>query len=310
MRRLRIVALLFALILAASDAPRRAGARGGTFTTIDDPHAVGGSGAYSIDATRGTLGWYGSSSLDHGFLLHRGAYVTIDDPNAGMSGFKSGTYPSGFGPHGEIDGYYTDSGNVYHGFLLHTGGYARLDDPHAGTAPGQGTYATGMNLKGVIVGGYFDGNGVSHAFFLRKGVYRTIDDPKAGSRSGQGTGGWWGMRGPCINSKGDVVGNFADSGSVNHGFLLHNGHFTTIDDPKAGPRPGQGTQAICNNLRGDVVGSYLDGRNARHGFLLRDGIYTTIDDPDGSTVAHGIDSKGEIVGSYTAGGEHAFLYRP
>jgi hypothetical protein len=83
-----------------------------------------------------------------------------------------------------------------------------------------------------------------------------------------------------------------------------------MNDPKAGSRSGQGTQALCNNARGDVVGGYVDTGNVGHGFLLHKGVYSTIDNPHGATVASGIDSKGEIVGAYTAGSTHAYLYRP
>jgi hypothetical protein len=36
-----------------------------------------------------------------------------------------------------------------------------------------------------------------------------------------------------INPQGDIVGNYT-AGHVNHGFLLHEGAFTTIDFPRAG----------------------------------------------------------------------------
>ena len=63
-----------------------------------------------------------------------------------------------------------------------------------------------------------------------------------------------------INSAGQIVGWFTDTGGTNHGFLRSkSGRFTQIDFPG-----GQGTQALQISDRGDIVGIY----GGAHGFLL------------------------------------------
>ena len=39
-----------------------------------------------------------------------------------------------------------------------------------------------------------------------------------------------------INARGDIVGFYSDAANVQHGFLLHDGTFTTIDFPLSGVR--------------------------------------------------------------------------
>ena len=56
---------------------------------------------------------------------------------------------------------------------------------------------------------------------------------------------------------------------VSHGFTDWRGVFTTLNDPHAGSKKGQGTavQAISN--RGIIVGVYFDSHGAAHGFELK-----------------------------------------
>jgi probable HAF family extracellular repeat protein len=63
-------------------------------------------------------------------------------------------------------------------------------------------------------------------------------------------------------------------GGTEHGFLLDQGTFTTIDPPGS-----DFTQAFDINARGQIVGDYRDASGTYHGFLLDKGIFTTIDPP-------------------------------
>ena len=65
-----------------------------------------------------------------------------------------------------------------------------------------------------------------------------------------------------INPQGDIVG-FYGAGGPTHGFLVHEGAFTTIDVPGA-----SSTMAFGINPRGDIVGRYFAG-GAFHGFLAQ-----------------------------------------
>ena len=55
-----------------------------------------------------------------------------------------------------------------------------------------------------------------------------------------------------INARGDVVGFYA-AGGRQHGFLLKNGHYTSLDFPLSGVRA---TSANGINPRGEIVGQY------------------------------------------------------
>jgi hypothetical protein len=44
-----------------------------------------------------------------------------------------------------------------------------------------------------------------------------------------------------INPRGDIVGSYFDSADAVHGFLLHQGKYTTIDAPKGVAGNGVGT---------------------------------------------------------------------
>src|SRR5262249_31951089 len=121
--------------------------------------------------------------------------------------------------------------------------------------------------------------------------YTTIDDPLAT----HGTTAY------AINS-GRIIGTYADTTfSLQHGFLLSGGVYTTINDPGALITLAQGI-----NDNGQIVGSF-DGE---HGFLLSFGVFTTLDHPlaTGGTEASGINDAGEIVGHYfDAFGVHGFF---
>jgi hypothetical protein len=65
-----------------------------------------------------------------------------------------------------------------------------------------------------------------------------------------------------INPAGDLVGLYG-AGGTTHGFLLHEGTFTTIDVPGA-----SSTLAFGINPRDDIVGQYSAG-GTNHGFLAR-----------------------------------------
>jgi uncharacterized membrane protein len=103
-----------------------------------------------------------------------------------------------------------------------------------------------------------------------------------------------------INNVGDVVGGYPDYMHRIHGFLLDTtGHLQTIDVPGAYSTT---PQAINNS--GEIVGSYSDAQGT-HGFLDKNGVFTTIDPPGSinsiapSTVAYGINSSGQISGTFS-----------
>jgi uncharacterized membrane protein len=121
-----------------------------------------------------------------------------------------------------------------------------------------------------------------------------IDVPRAAASFPQG-----------INARGDIVGRYDDIEGNTHGFLLHQGVFTTIDFPHASFTVARGI-----NARGDIVGRTIDQEGNEHGFLLRDGHYTHVDYPGAAaTTARAINNAGDITGRHfdATGNEYGFV---
>ncbi len=151
------------------------------------------------------------------------------------------------------------------------------------------TSANGINNSNVIVGSYLDSAASIHGFVYRLGRYTAVNFPGATATEVLG-----------INDYGDIVGVYQVPGPLNfHGFLRHNGKFTSIDTPAA----EFGTKAFGINKHGTIVGSYDDA----HGFIYREGSYKTLDAPQlpgeqPNTQLNGINDLGWILGQVFTGG--------
>lgn len=102
-----------------------------------------------------------------------------------------------------------------------------------------------------------------------------------------------------INNSGTIVGQFADSSGVFHGFLADKeGNVTaTIDFPGA-----VHTEPSGINEKGDIVGSYANNDGSFHGFILRGGNFTTSDVPGAiATFPFDINDQGVVAGGYVDG---------
>jgi hypothetical protein len=119
----------------------------------------------------------GSGFDRFGFLLSKGEFTKIDDPNA--QPFEGGTELNGINDPGDIVGFYFDDNHDTHGFVLSDGVYTALDVPGATL-----TIAQGISNPGEIVGQYNDAAGNGHGFVLNNGVYTTIDVPGADESQG------------------------------------------------------------------------------------------------------------------------------
>jgi YVTN family beta-propeller protein/probable HAF family extracellular repeat protein len=91
-----------------------------------------------------------------------------------------------------------------------------------------------------------------------------------------------------------LVGNYVDTGGVEHGYLFTGGSFLTLDDPS-------GILTIpedVNNV-GQVVGLYNDANKVSHGFVWSNGTFATVDFPGSlSTFVAAINNAGSMVGGY------------
>jgi probable HAF family extracellular repeat protein len=224
----------------------------GTFTSIDVPGAVL-TDPNGINSEGQIVGVYVSADqVTHGFLLSNGVFSTIDFPGGIF------TAPQGINPSGEVVGTYADSSGVEHGYSMRGGVFTSIDFP--------GAVFTGVfsdNARGDIVGGEDGGDGNTHGLLLRQGSFTTFDFPGAVESTPAcfGNGGTVAFG---INPEDAIVGVYCGAdGMTNHGFLLSQGNFSTIDFPGA-----LFTDAVGINSNGDIVGEYIDGSAGIHGFLL------------------------------------------
>jgi hypothetical protein len=109
----------------------------------------------------------------------------------------------------------------------------------------------------------------SRAFLLQKGDSTPVLFDYDYNRSGNvsSTSAW------DMNPLGAIVGNYKIGASPQHGFLLKNGAFTSIEYHGVGLVGPTVTAALGVNVHGDIVGWYTDpatGTN-QHGFIAKRG---------------------------------------
>jgi probable HAF family extracellular repeat protein len=204
-------------------------------------------------------------------LRSRGQFTIIDAPTA------SETTLAGINNRSQIVGWYMINAHSQV-FLLDTGRFTVIEPPGATSST-----ANAINDLGQIVGEYADVSGSPHGFLWTHGQFITMDLPKAmmaASVAPRGT-----------NGSGQVVGEFTDTGGHVHGFRFEaqgNGVVFNVFEP------------LGINARGEIVGRYVSPSTSV-GFLLAFGVITDIVVPTGAgggTVAHSINNRGQIAGSY------------
>jgi probable HAF family extracellular repeat protein len=163
-----------------------------------------------------------------------------------------------------------------------------------------GTFSGGINARRQIVGTYqISARSPAHGFVYDGSVFVTLDVPPSWGPATQLYG---------INDRGQIVGSYNGEDLMVHGFVYENGDFTSLDVPGASR-----TDALGINNHGEIVGRWEAGAGGFHGFLYSRGEFVSFDVPFAgatSTVASGINARGEIVGGYMTPGEsHGFLYK-
>ena len=215
-----------------------------------------------------------------------GSVSQIDAPGATF------TDASGINNRGEIVGSFQD-GQGFHGYVFRQGEFTVLDAPVQGAL----TIALGNNDRGQVVGAYRS-QGLFHGFVWERGTFTDINAPQAEETFLH-----------VINNRGQIVGHSRrDVFSLARAFLWADGDFTFLNIPGV-LLAGRNRDSLGLNDRGQVVGTF-QSQGINHGFLYDNGVVMQIDVPGArSTRASGINSRGEIVGSYidTFDVEHAYL---
>jgi 6-phosphogluconolactonase (cycloisomerase 2 family)/uncharacterized membrane protein len=287
-RSIQLVCALLALVVSAYAQF--------TFTSIDYP---GGT----LTTARGIrnhgeiVGSYRIVQPRHALLIKAGKFIPLA-PQTVLGTNYSEAFK--INSHGDIVGQYAGNNGLFHGFLLRNGNLTTLSFPGASD-----TYAFGINNSGIVVG-YWDllnsvgGVVAYHGFMWKAGVFQQVDFPGSVDSSILG-----------INVHGDFVGSW-DSGihsPIAHGFICSSKQCTSFDVPVAGATL---TQPDDINANGQIAGAYVDG-GLIHAFLIDGKNFTSLDFPGAtSTVAWGINTAGQIVGTYhnADGSVHGFLAQP
>jgi probable HAF family extracellular repeat protein len=300
MSRFALVLILTSAIAAVA-APHRAGASEASsaspqykYTSLSAPfQGVTSTLGYGINDFGDVVGSYQANKApigyppdiaQHGFVLKRGTYTTIDVPFAGATD----TVASGINNLGDVVGTYSDSDGYSHGFTLKKGVFTSFDFPGPDVVD---TTASAINVAGAIVGYYYDLNSQQRrGFIFKAGKFSSIDPPFTDACCTRALG---------INDRGEIVGDYLQ-GYTAFGFTRKQGKFQSFDwsFPADFPDPYASENALPSgsNNHGDIVGL---------GFRLSQGNFTPFSDMDlgfSEASGNGINDQGEIVGNILQNG--------
>ena len=125
-----------------------------------------------------------------------------------------------------------------------------------------------------------------------QGTFVTLDYPLAGVTDTEAV---------AINPSGVIVGRYFTAGHVEHGFMLVNGTYSSIDYPGAANGSNQGTDVEWINANGTVSGTYHATDGTLKAFTMRKGAFTTIAAPGATeTFGFGISDSGIVAGPQCA----------
>jgi len=318
---------------------------GSTYTTLDDPVAVGKTYANGISENT-VVGWYYDAlGNQHGFiaivpepstiiLLGVGTatfafcawrmkqrtmmlllfVVVVRSPPAVAQTYTTLDYPRAvntelIGTDGDnVVGYYESPTYATYGFVysLSTSAYTILNDPGV-----TGVMPSGVSGNSIV--GYYLPNvsGPYHGFLFNGSSYTTLDDPSAGTVTIPSGTIATGISG------GNVVGQYWDTTGEEHGLLFDGSTYTTLTAPQTVDDhlslfEGSWASGISGNT---IVGGYTGTGEVVHGFVYNAATKTfnPLDDPLGAAGAHwGTFPEGvfgnDIVGTYfNSSGAHGFL---
>ena len=258
------------------------------YTTLDDPSATAGTYATELNDSGEIVGYYIEGNTRSGFVYNGGTYSVV--------ALTSKNNTTQFQSIGTIDGI----NNL--GQISGSGGYSIWTSPVGGSGgPNQPT--PGQELLYDSSDGFFAAtSGGSSWTPIEAEIVR-------GAISNEVTTYGYG-----INSAGDVVGYFQQSGHNNQAYIWSpSSPITIINYPGA-----TSTEAFGINGQNQVVGtwvgqdSYFPGVTTSHGFLYYNGSWSYFDDPFGvnGTFPEGINNSDVIVGYYVDANakSHGFIF--
>src|SRR5262249_16984001 len=271
--------------------------RQAAFSSFDYPGATA-TAPYAINANGDVVGFYvDSAGKQHGFLLSGGSFTSIDYAGA------IATSGMGINDQGDIVGTHVDvpgqPGGGVHGWVLRQGVFTAVDYPgHLNTITQR------ITNGGQILGCYHDTDsmGTMHGMILSDGVFSEQSMPAS-------------MNYGAAPDGSVIVGQYMDMTTAampQRSFISSGGVLASFDFPFS-----IATQVIDMSPSGEVTGIYMDTAKVYHGFVLNlaDVAARLAANPKASlagsfhfdsfeypaavaTIARGINSNGDIVGSY------------
>lgn len=236
----------------------------------------------------------------------------------------------GINNEGLVTGYYQDSNSQYHGFVWRNSALETVDYPGSAS-----TLLYGLNNRAISIGYYSDSSGAQHTatYSVRDRTWTALPDipgyplnegyaindygvavGNAFSNTTNATVAWiwhpeqgsysffavpeaaqYTTSPSGLNNKDQVVGYFADTNGVYHGFLREYGTYTIINFPGATNTFPDGL-----NNKGVMQGQILDTAGAAEGFLATPGGHFAVLNYPGPmmTAIVGINDRGDVCGSY------------
>ncbi len=208
--------------------------------------------AHAINAERDIVGVLQDAKGPHGFFLEDGKFHLINFPGA------AATRVRGVNNADDVTGSYLDNEGVVHGFIRKDGEFKHVHVNNSASTDVYGSQDNGDVMVGDTV---LNPDLSTHGFLkTRDHGFKIIDFPKT--------------KVPCthvrgINERGDIVGFYSIVNSVAecnnmppaHGFLLRDGHYTTIDFPGAEDSllmsindDGVMVGIVNDHVRGKIIG--------------------------------------------------------
>ena len=223
---------------------------------------------------------------------------TFSDVHANKTALETDTFAVNNA--GAIAGDYVDAKNVQHAMILAGKKLTTVDHKDCQTSGGFSAGAIaffGINNKGAAAGWCTSTKtGLYQGFVYASGKFTAVNFPKSNGTQAIG-----------INDKGDVVGLYLDSSSVQHGFVKKGTKYRSID-----VTGGSNTEAWGINNSGQITVFAVGSTGAFESFLYNGKTFKKVSDPNAGssgTIARIVNNKGDVAGAYfdSSGSEIGFL---
>jgi hypothetical protein len=223
---------------------------------------------------------------------------TFSDVHANKTALETDTFAVNNA--GAIAGDYVDAKSIQHAMILAGKKLTTVDHKDCQTSGGFSSGAIafyGINNVGAAAGWCTSTTTGQYQGFVYAGrKFTAVNFPKSIATQAIG-----------INDKGDVVGLYLDSGSVQHGFVKRGAKYTSIDvkgDTK--------TEAWGINNSGQIAVFALASTGGYESFLYNGKTFKKISEPNAGTsgtIARIVNNKGDVAGAYfdSSGSEIGFL---